>query len=64
MSSAYDVLRKVPGGRECCGSFRTLEIARERLAAFKKSKPGDYIILDQNTGLTVVERIAHDETSD
>lgn len=64
MSSAYDVLRKVPGGRECCGSFRTLEIARERLAEFKKSTPGNYIIIDQSTGLAVVEKFAEDETND
>jgi hypothetical protein len=64
MAPAYDVLRKVPGGREGCGSFLTLEIARERLAELRKSKPGDYIIIDRNSGLTVVEKFAEDETSD
>jgi hypothetical protein len=61
---AYDVLRKVPGGRECCGSFLTLEIAQKKLAEFKKLKSGDYIIIDQDSGLTVVEKFADDETSD
>ena len=64
MASAYDILRKVPGGRERCGSFLTLEIARERLAELKKSKPGDYISIDHNSGLTVAEEFADNETSD
>jgi hypothetical protein len=64
MSPAYDVLRKVPGGREGCGSFPTLEIAQEMLAEFRKSKPGNYIIIDHNSGLTVAEKFADDETSD
>jgi hypothetical protein len=64
MASAYDILRKVPGGRESCGSFLTLEIAQERLAEFKKSKPGDYIIVDHNSGLTVAAEFADNETSD
>jgi hypothetical protein len=64
MPSAYDILRKVPGGRESCGSFQTLEIAQQRLAEFRKSKPGDYIIVDHNSGLTVAAEFAEDETSD
>ena len=64
MSSAYDILRKVPGGRESCGSFVTLEIAQKRLAEFKKAKPGDYIIVDQNSGLTVAAEVADNETND
>jgi hypothetical protein len=41
-----------------------LEIAQERLAEFKRSKPGDYIIVDHNSGLTVAAEFADNETSD
>jgi hypothetical protein len=64
MPSAYDILRKVPKGRECCGSFPTLEIAQETLAELKKSKPGNYIIIDQNSGLTVPSEFTDEETND
>jgi hypothetical protein len=64
MPTAYDILRKVPGGRERCGSCRTLEIAQKTLAKLKKSKPGNYIIIDHKSGLTVAAEFAEDETSD
>jgi hypothetical protein len=64
MASAYDILRKVPGGRECCGSCLTLEIAQEALAELKKSKPGNYIIIEQNSGLAMPSEFVDDETSD
>ena len=40
MPTAYDILRKVPKGRECCGSSLTLEDAQETLAELKKATPG------------------------
>jgi hypothetical protein len=64
MPIAYDILRKVPGGRERCGSYLTLEIAQETLAELKKSKPGNYIIIDQSSGLAVPSEFADDETND
>jgi hypothetical protein len=64
MSSAYDILRKVPGGRERCGTRLTLEGAQEELAKLKKAKPGNYIIIEQKTGLAVASEFTDEETND
>jgi hypothetical protein len=64
MPTAYDILRKVPGGRECCGSCLTLESAQDRLAELRKTKPGNYIIIEQKSGLAVPSEFTDEETND
>ena len=64
MSTAYDILRKVSGGRECCGSCLTLESAQQTLAELKKAKPGNYIIIEQKSGLAALPEITDEETND
>jgi hypothetical protein len=64
MPTAYDILRKVPGGREPCGTCLTLEIAQATLAELKKSKPGNYIIIEQKSGLAAPTGFVEDETND
>jgi hypothetical protein len=45
-------------------ALRRWDIAYERSAALKESKPGDYIIIEHNSGLTVAEKFADNEISD
>jgi hypothetical protein len=60
----YDILRKAPRGRERCTSCDTLEIAQATLAKLKESQPGNYIIIEQKSGLAVPSEFADEETND
>jgi len=55
MASSLDIVRIDPGGRVLwCGAVESFVAAKARIQKLELSSPGEYFILDQDTGNRVL----------